>query len=93
MSKQMKIYSVWVGGSEVNDYYLTYEGAVEIYQEYVDKGYDDAVIRKEIETKDSPSYYNPLQKGRTWESKLIGLTKKEIEKLYKNNLWEKNNNK
>ena len=44
----MKKYSVWVGGTEVNDYYLTYERATEIYQEYVDKGYDDTVIRKEI---------------------------------------------
>ena len=30
-----------------------------------------------------------MREKKEWESKLTGLTKKEIEKLYKNNLWEK----
>ena len=34
-----------------------------------------------------------MQEKKEWENKLIGLTKKEIEKLYKNNVWEKNNGK
>ena len=30
-------WSVWVGGSEVNDHYLTYEKATELYIKYVNK--------------------------------------------------------
>ena len=30
-----------------------------------------------------------MRDKKEWEEKLIGLTKKEIEKLYKNNVWEK----
>lgn len=47
MSNQ-KIYSVWVGACEVNNYYLTKENAINLAHEYEDKGYDDVVIRKEL---------------------------------------------
>ena len=40
-------WSVWVGGSEVNDYYLNYEKASELYIKYVNKGYTDVIIRWE----------------------------------------------
>tara|TARA_R100000773_G_scaffold44455_1_gene45668 strand:- start:592 stop:741 length:150 start_codon:yes stop_codon:yes gene_type:complete len=43
---KIKNYTVWVGGVEVNDYYLTYERAERIYQEYVDQGYNDVIIEK-----------------------------------------------
>jgi hypothetical protein len=39
-----KRFTVWVGGFEVNDYYLTQEEAEDLKAEYVEKGYDDAVI-------------------------------------------------
>lgn len=39
-----KVFSVWVGGSEVNDYYLTMDEAVRIADEYVDDGYEDVHI-------------------------------------------------
>ena len=42
-----RVYSVWVGASEVNDYYLSLEDAIELAQEYKDDGYDDVVIRAE----------------------------------------------
>ena len=42
-----KIYSVWVGASEVNDYYLSLEDAIELAHEYEDDGYDNVVIRAE----------------------------------------------
>jgi hypothetical protein len=42
-----KNYSVWVGGVEVNDYYLTYTKAEKLAFEYEADGYDDVVIRKE----------------------------------------------
>ena len=37
-------WSVWVGGVEVNDYYLTYEKAKSLANEYINGGYDDVVI-------------------------------------------------
>lgn len=42
----MKKYSVWVGGSEVNDYYLTKEQAEYLAEEYKEDGYDDVVIEE-----------------------------------------------
>lgn len=39
-----KKWSVWVGGVEVNDYYLTKEHAQDIAFDYVDDDYDDVVI-------------------------------------------------
>ena len=44
-------YSVWVGGSEVNDYPLTKEVAEMILSRYIAAGYDDASIRKEDSEK------------------------------------------
>jgi hypothetical protein len=38
----LKFYSVYVGGLEVNDYYLTFEEATKLLAEYSD--YDDAEI-------------------------------------------------
>jgi len=40
-------YSVWCGGSEVNDYYLTKEQAESLAFEYEIDGYEDVTIRKE----------------------------------------------
>ena len=42
----MKNYSVWVGGVEVNAYYLTKEQAESVSQGYQDEGYDDVVITR-----------------------------------------------
>ena len=44
MSIDEKSYSVWVGGSEVNDYYLTKDEATTLAQEYIDQDYDDVRI-------------------------------------------------
>lgn len=43
-----KIYSVWVGSNEVNNYYLTKEDAIDLADDYKDDGYDDVIIRKEV---------------------------------------------
>ena len=41
----MKMYSVWVGGGEVNDYYLLDRDEAErIAERWRDKGYDDVVV-------------------------------------------------
>jgi hypothetical protein len=42
----MKEYNVWVGGVEVNDYYLTKQEADNLAFEYEDDGYDDVIIEK-----------------------------------------------
>ena len=39
-----KLFSVWVGGVEVNDYYLTEDEANTLAKKYEDDGYDDVVI-------------------------------------------------
>jgi len=39
-----RIWTVWVGGGEVNDSLLTYEEAVDIANKYKDKGYDDVIV-------------------------------------------------
>lgn len=42
----MKEYTVWVGGTEVNNYYLTKKEAENLAFEYEDDGYDDIIIEK-----------------------------------------------
>jgi len=42
-----KKFSVWVGGTEVTDYYVTYSKAFAIANKYREKGYDDVVMRVE----------------------------------------------
>ncbi len=39
-------YSVWVGGSEVNAYYLSRESAERIAKAWQDSGYDDAAVEE-----------------------------------------------
>lgn len=42
----MKTYSVWVGGSEVNPYYLTKESAERIAQAWKSMGYEDVIVEE-----------------------------------------------
>ena len=46
------VYVVWVGGVEVNDYYMDKKDAEHMAEFYKDEGYDDVVIqelnRKEV---------------------------------------------
>ena len=46
-----KCYTVWVGGTEVNDYYLDRDGALRLAQLYIDDGYDDVNI-EEVKEKE-----------------------------------------
>lgn len=41
-----KNWTVWVGGGEVNDFYLTKQEAENLAQIYKDDGYDDVVIEQ-----------------------------------------------
>jgi hypothetical protein len=45
------IYSVWVGGVEVNGFYLTEIQAMLLADEYVADGYKDVSIRADKEIK------------------------------------------
>lgn len=42
------VYSVFCGGAEVNDYYLTKEQAEKLAFEYEIDGYEDVTIRQEL---------------------------------------------
>ena len=42
----MKKYTVWVGGTEVNDRYLDKSEAVQVSKAYELLGYDDVVIER-----------------------------------------------
>jgi hypothetical protein len=39
-------YTVWVGGTEVNDYYLTKQQAENLAFEYEQQGYDDVIVEQ-----------------------------------------------
>ena len=39
-----KEFTVWVGGTEVNDYLLTEVEALALADEYLDDGYDDVIV-------------------------------------------------
>ena len=41
-----KLYTVWVGGMEVNDHYLNKEKADALAQEYIDDDYDDVIVEE-----------------------------------------------
>lgn len=42
----MKKFTVWVGGVEVTDYYLTKQEAKQVTLEYIIQGYTDVKIQK-----------------------------------------------
>ena len=42
----MKLFTVWVGGLEVNDFYITKAEAERLAEVYIDDGYDDVVIEE-----------------------------------------------
>jgi len=44
--KESKKFTVWVGGVEVNDYYLTEDEAKDLVKEYEMDGYDDVVMEE-----------------------------------------------
>tara|TARA_R100000700_G_C3095401_1_gene94867 strand:+ start:394 stop:534 length:141 start_codon:yes stop_codon:yes gene_type:complete len=41
-----KIYSVWVGGTEINDYYIPKHKAKQLANQYIQDGYDDVKIEE-----------------------------------------------
>ena len=47
-NKMSKLFSVWVGGSEVNNYWLTINDAVRLADDYEDDGYDNIHILENV---------------------------------------------
>jgi hypothetical protein len=45
--EEVPSWSVWVGGGEVNDYYLSETQAQNMAQAWKDQGYDEVVVRRE----------------------------------------------
>lgn len=43
MKEHEKVWSVWVDGSEVNNYLLTYQEASDLADEYVEDGYSPII--------------------------------------------------
>jgi len=46
MANKERAYSVWVGGTEVNDHLLTLKSAEIMAQKWVDDGYDDVYVER-----------------------------------------------
>jgi hypothetical protein len=51
-----QLYSVWVGGGEINNYYLPREAAERVAKAWKDWGYPEATIRQEAEKLDCPNH-------------------------------------
>ena len=43
---ERKKYTVWVGGTEVTDHFVTYASAKNILNTYKGQGYDDVIIQE-----------------------------------------------
>lgn len=43
--REVRKYTVWVGGTEVTDHFVTYTTAKNILADYTKQGYDDVVIQ------------------------------------------------
>jgi hypothetical protein len=46
VQRRHNMWTVWVGGGEVNDYYLSETQAKDIAQAWIDKGYDEVVVEE-----------------------------------------------
>ena len=43
---ELKKYTVWVGGTEITDFFVTYSIAKELHKQYEALGYNDVVIQE-----------------------------------------------
>ena len=46
VSREIKKYTVWVGGTEMTDHYVTYTSAKLLYDNYEGQGYKDIIIKE-----------------------------------------------
>jgi hypothetical protein len=50
------LFSVWVGGAEINNFYLPREAAERVAKAWRDYGYQDATIRQEADILECPNH-------------------------------------
>lgn len=73
VAPDLPIYSVWVGGGEINDYVLTARQAIDISHEWFNKGYDDVVIDVAQDmSQESYSWSEMAQLNHTSQVRLFG---------------------
>ena len=53
-------WTVWVGGGEVNSYYLSENQPKDIAQAWKDQGYEDVVMESVRSWRNYPSKYNQI---------------------------------
>ena len=46
INKELKKYTVWVGGTEITDFFVTYSVAKELLKQYQALNYKDVVIQE-----------------------------------------------
>ena len=61
-------YAVWVGGTEVNDKWLTYDEAITLYDKYKAQGYDD--IKLDARIKDGHVSEETTEEGNEFSGEL-----------------------
>ena len=44
IGEEIKKYTVWVGGTEVTNNFITYAKAKEVHNTFLERGYDDIII-------------------------------------------------
>ena len=54
--KEVRKYTVWVGGTEVTDHFVTYTTAKNIFADYTKQGYDDVVIQSRRQNSDKNKF-------------------------------------
>ena len=82
-------YTVWVGGTEVNDYYLDRDGALQLSQLYIDNGWRTTMARLD---RDGALQLSQLYIDNGYDDVNIEEAK-EKDKTINNNKKGKNNDK
>lgn len=66
LAPDMTIYTVWVGGGEINDHLLTARQATDIARDWLDKGYDDVAIAISGRASQASFYQSELLQLNHW---------------------------
>lgn len=45
----LKLFSVWVGGAEINSNYLTGREAIQIAEQWISQGYEDVAVERVLD--------------------------------------------